>query len=318
MQIISKSEIERSIDITKIAPALRAAFISMSRGDAQVPPVGYLGFPANNGDCHIKFGHIKGDPVFVVKIATGFYSNPSKGLPTGNGVVLALSAETGEVLAILQDEGLLTDLRTGFGGAIATEALARKDARKIAIVGTGVQARHQIRAHREVLSKRNPVFTVWGRTPENARRLADELKGEGITVDVSTELAELCSESDVIVTSTMSQSPIVMADWIRPGTHITATGADAPGKQELDTAVVKMATVRIADHVAQCLHHGEFSHSGLLGTDVTELGIILDGGVGGRTNDLEISVVDLTGVAVQDIAIAQTVLNSKSGNFNQQ
>lgn len=315
MKILSKSDIKHSIDGAKIVGALRAAYAAMSRGDVQLPPVGYLSFPGNNGDCHVKFGHILGDPIFVVKVATGFYSNPSLGLPTGNGVVLAISATTGEIAAVLQDEGLLTDLRTGYGGAIATQALARADARRVAIIGTGVQARCQIRAHAEVLAARAPEFSVWGRSLEKSERLASELRSEGIAVSPAPDAEEICRSSEIIVTATQSASPIVMADWIAPGTHITAIGADAPGKQELASALVRKADVVVADHIGQCLDHGELSHSRIDPEDIVELGHVLNGAAIGRSAFDQITIADLTGVAVQDVAITQAVLAFHSGNL---
>ncbi len=162
MIILSRSRIEALVDLDSALAAVEAAYITASDGRATLPPVGYLAFPDKDGDCHIKYGHIAGDPVFVVKVATGFYGNPSIGLPTSNGVILAFSAQTGVLEAVLLDGGFLTDLRTGLGGAIATRALCRPDARRVAIVGTGIQARWQVRCLRQAMPETRFAFTIWG------------------------------------------------------------------------------------------------------------------------------------------------------------
>ena len=120
-----------------------------------------------DADCHIKYGHRRGDDVFVIKVATGFPANDPSVAPANNGMSLVLSAETGEVRAVLHDEGLLTDVRTGLGGAIASRTLARDEATRMLVVGTGVQARRQIEAHLELLD-RDLDIAVWGRSPARA------------------------------------------------------------------------------------------------------------------------------------------------------
>jgi ornithine cyclodeaminase len=314
MIILSRSEIEALVDLDSALHAVEAAYVAASDGRAMMPPVGYLAFPEQGGDCHIKYGYIAGDPTFVVKVAAGFYGNPSIGLPTSNGVMLVFSAETGAMEAILLDEGFLTDLRTGLGGAIATRALCRPDARRVAIIGTGIQARWQIRCLRQAMQQTPFSFTLWGRSQAKARETADSLASEGIDVSVAADLERLCRDADIIITTTPSREPLIRDAWIRPGTHITAIGADAPGKQELDTALVGRANRRIGDRLEQSLDHGEFStafKSGLITSpDCTELGAVLGGKARGRTRSDDITIADLTGIAVQDIAIASSILNA--------
>src|SRR5690606_29904258 len=165
------------------------------------------------------------------KIAAGFYDNPAKGLPSSTGIILAISAETGEVRAILNDEGYLTDLRTGIGGAVATLALARADAADVLIVGSGIQARYQSRAL-AALAGQQLSFRIWGRSGEKTEAIVAELKRDGLDASVVPDLEAACREADIIVTTTPSTEPLVRSDWVAPGTHITAMGADGPGKQE--------------------------------------------------------------------------------------
>ena len=175
MIILSRSQIEALVDLDNGLVAVEAAYIAASNGRAMMPPVGYLAFPDRDGDCHIKYGHIAGDPTFVIKVAAGFYGNPAIGLPTSNGVMLAFSAQTGVLEAILLDEGFLTDLRTGLGGAIATRALCRPDARRVAIVGAGIQSRWQVRCLRQAMLKTQLSFSIWARSNDRARETASGL-----------------------------------------------------------------------------------------------------------------------------------------------
>ncbi|MBB6011410.1 ornithine cyclodeaminase [Aquamicrobium lusatiense] len=309
---LSRAEIEQLVTVDEGAvAAVRDAYVAITDGRGNVPPVGHIAFPATNGDCHIKYGHIAGDPIFAVKIAAGFYDNPAKGLPSSTGIILAISAETGEVRAILNDEGYLTDLRTGIGGAVATLALARDDADNVLIVGTGIQARYQSRAL-AALAGRPLSFRIWGRSPEKTAAIVAELARDGLNAAPAADLEAACRAADIIVTTTPSTEPLVRSDWVRPGTHITAMGADGPGKQELDTALVARADVRVSDMKTQSLGHGEFSHAclaGLIGRDdCIELGAVLAGTTAGRRAAEDITIADLTGVATQDIAMARTVL----------
>lgn len=312
MIVIDRERLAELPLLTLAAPAIRDAYIAVTDGRANVPPVGYLPLPGRNADCHIKYGYIEGDPIFVVKIASGFYDNPAKGLPSSNGMMVAVSTQTGDVVAVLDDKGLLTDLRTGIGGALATMALLRKDARRIGIVGTGTQARIQIRAL-AALSDRPLRFTVWGRSMERANAVLADLEDLDLSIVATTDLETLCRQSDAIVTTTPSKEPLIRSDWIAPGTHITAMGADAPGKQELDIALVARADRLVVDLAEQCLDHGEFSaaaRAGLIGADrCVALGAILSGAAEGRRSDRDITIADLTGIAAQDIAIARTVLD---------
>lgn len=291
--------------------AIRDAYIAIVDGRANIPPVGYLRLDGQNADCHIKYGYIAGDDVFVVKIASGFYNNPRLGLPSSNGMMIAISSETGQVVATLYDEGWLTDLRTGFGGAIATLALCRRDSRVIAIVGSGTQARQQIRVLSST-SEYRLTFRNWARDGARAAAFASDMAAEGFSVAAEPDLAALCATADAIITTTPSTEPLVMADWVRPGTHITALGADAPGKQELQLDLLSRAAVIAVDSRSQCADHGEIATAvtrGLLDPSVCpELGAILSGLKPGRTSDDQITITDLTGVATQDIAIVRAAL----------
>lgn len=308
MITLTRSEIEALIDFDAAAQAIKAAYVVTSLGKVNLPPVGHITF-AQGADCHIKYGHMAGDANFVIKVATGFPENDAKGLPSGNGLVLVLSAVTGMVEAMLHDEMMLTDIRTGIGGAIASRALARADSRVALVVGTGPQARRQIEAHAALMP--NLSFQVWGRTSTKVDDLIADLAPH-IGVKRAYDLEDATRGADVVITATGSKSPILKLDWVQPGTHITAVGADAPGKQELEIGLVARADVLAVDLVAQCLDHGEVSHAAAKGLitadDLHEIGTLLNGTSLGRVDDSQITITDLTGIAAQDIAMANTVL----------
>ncbi|MEP3278196.1 MAG: ornithine cyclodeaminase family protein [Stappiaceae bacterium] len=314
---LDRQEIEALIDVHHAALAIEEAFRATSRGQVNLPPIGHITFPGRGADCHIKYGHLQDAPTFVIKVATGFPHNADLGLATGNGLVLVLSAETGQVQAVLHDEMVLTDIRTGLGGAIATRLLARKDSKQILVVGTGPQARRQIEAHAALLSE--PVrFRIWGR---NAERAADLIEGlsSSCVISVADNLEQEVRQADIVVTATGAAAPLIMADWVMPGTHITAVGADAPGKQELEVDLVGRADVLSVDLATQCIDHGEVSHAVKAGRidqqDLKELGSLLMNTDTGRTNESQITIADLTGIAAQDIAMANSVLSAfKSRN----
>ena len=135
MYDLNKSKIKKLFQFDTAARVISEAYVASSGGHVQTGDVVHLRFPESNGDCHIKSGHIRHTDTYVVKIASGFYDNPSNELPSSNGMMLAFSATTGEPVAILRDEGWLTDMRTGIGGAIATKALASRNAERVLIIG---------------------------------------------------------------------------------------------------------------------------------------------------------------------------------------
>ncbi len=308
---LSKPEIQNLFDITAGTEAIRQAYIAQAQARVQAPDVTYLGFEQANGDCHVKSGFIEGTEGFVIKIATGFYDNPARGLPSSNGMNILFCSTTGQTLAMLQDEGWLTDIRTGLGGALATLALARSDFSKVLIIGGGLQARHQARCLHFLARDQKIEFTFWARDADQAKQTADDIRSDGLNAQATADLQQACAQSDVIITTTPSKTPLVQSGWVKSGTHITAIGADSPDKQELDSGLVTRADLRVCDLASQSLHHGEFQTARKAGqiseNDVVALGDVLVGTHPGRTNDTQLTIADLTGLAVQDAAVSLTI-----------
>ncbi len=309
MKILQLEEIKTAVQGRDLSRAIERGFQAYSEGRAIIPPVGELLFDDPAGEIHIKYGYISGDPWFVIKIASGFAGNPAKGLPAGNGMMLLFDSRTGAPECILLDEGYLTDLRTAVAGAVVARYLAPAPVRRIGILGTGVQARMQLQYLKTVTVCRE--VCVFGRNENKLSLYRSDMEAEGFAVAVTLNAREVCETCNLIITTTSAGVPLLQAEWIRPGTHITAMGSDTAAKQELDPWILARADLVVADSISQCLLRGEISHAiqgGLLNeADLVELGCVVSGRARGRTAESQITVADLTGVAVQDIQIASLV-----------
>ena len=304
--VVSRAQIEQVIRPHELVTAVEQAFVAYSRGEAVIPPVGELYFDDPSGDCHIKYGFLRSSTTFTIKIATGFPGNAQRGLATSNGVVLVFSRQTGQLLTIFQDEGYMTDVRTAAAGAVAAKYLAPPKINNIAIIGAGTQARLQLEYLREVTPCRS--VRLWARSPDRAR----EVTVQGFDITVCESPGEAVSGAQLVVTTTASHQWIVGAAAIEPGTHITAVGADGGGKQELDPALFAVAKIRAVDSRIQCAQYGDSAAAlsqGLIALDdLVELGELIEQKELRRRNPDDITIADLTGVAVQDIAVADLAL----------
>ncbi|WP_027708332.1 hypothetical protein [Zooshikella ganghwensis] len=319
MDVIELNEIQAAFSPEAALKNIKDGFIAYSQQKVNVPPVGYLGFQEPPGDCHIKYGYINDSPYFVIKVATGFFKNHLVNLPTSDGLMLVMSSQTGQPLALLQDKGWLTDTRTAIAGALAAIHLAPQNIQQIGLIGCGIQARHQLQwlSYATTCKK----VSVWSPSLHHCEKFADEMAEFGFQVLPSKQPEQTISESQLIVTTTPSREPIVKTEWVQPGTHITAVGADAEGKQELATSLVAAADILVVDSKDQCCDHGETAHafqSGLLDNKtIVALGDVLNNPCVVERSSTAISICDLTGVAVQDIAIATTVYEAIKNKSSQ-
>ena len=313
-RVFPLDEIRSTIDERGVIEAVEAAFVAYSAGEVDVPPVGLLHFDDPPGDVHIKYGAVRGDDVFVVKVASGFYDNPALGLPTSDGLMLVFDARTGRLGAVLLDEGWLTELRTGAAGAVAARHLA-PPIERIGIIGAGVQGRFQLRALAHVTECRDVV--VWSRSVQRAAVYRDEMAAEGWTVRIASTPAQVAASCNLVVTATPATEPVLAVADIRPGTHITALGSDNLGKQELDSAILAAADLVVADSISQASHHGECAAAIAAGNldpgRILELGTVIAQPSLGRSSPDQLTIADLTGVAVQDIAVAKMAYRALAG-----
>jgi ornithine cyclodeaminase len=288
--------------------AVADAFTALARGGVVMPPIVHLHMPDKNGEMDVKTAYVPGFDSFALKVSTGFFDNPKKGLPSLSGLMNLIDADTGQVRAVLLDNGYLTDVRTAAAGAVAARHCAREDAKVAGVLGTGLQARLQI----EALMLVRPIeqVLVWGRDGEKAKAYAAEMSERlGIDVQARAHGADVVGPADVVVTTTPSTEPVLLAEWLEPGVHVTAMGSDSAGKNELDPKVLAKADRLIVDKREQCIKLGELRtavESGAVPQDVavTELGELTSGSAVGRDSAQQITVCDLTGTGVQDTAIA--------------
>src|SRR5437762_717544 len=261
-------------------------------------------------ELHVKGAHLRGARHIVLKLATGFYQNRARGLPSGDGMFLLLDAETGAPDLLLEEHGYLTDLRTAAAVALTLKYLAPQDARDARLVGAGALARLTARAMIAELPLER--LTLWNRTPERADALAKELASVGAT-SVAPALEHAVRDHRIVVTATASTTPLIKAAWVTPGMHITSVGTGSPEKMELEPDVLRKADKLIADRVSQAERYGNLHHALAAGvvtreTVYGELGELAVGRLAGREAASEITVADLTGVGGQDAAIAQAVV----------
>ncbi len=314
--VLALEEIKSLVDFSALIGAIEVGFIWYSEGRTEVPPVGFLHFDQPPGDVHIKYGYIDGDEFYVLKVASAFYDNAKLSLPVNDGVMVVFSRQTGGIEYLLLDEGWLTDIRTAAAGAVAAKHLANRRIDAIGIVGTGVQARLQLELLRGVVDCKRCL--IWGRDSARSQAMTDDLKNNksirdwGIDIQLVEDLDSLVSQCQLIVTTTPARSPLIRADKVQKGTHITAMGSDDLGKQELNADLLAKADRVVADSISQCIDHGEchaaVQENQIDESSILELGDVIKYPEKGRTHEDQITIADLTGVAVQDIQIAKLVV----------
>jgi len=309
MTIVTEAELRRAVPLDRDAVAcVEEAFLALATKAVVMPPILRLDIPEHHGEVDVKTAYVPGLDGFAIKISPGFFDNPKLGLPSTSGLMVLFSARTGQVDAVLFDNGYLTDIRTAAAGAVAARHLSRKDAKVAAIFGAGMQAQLQLQA----LMLVRPIVEarIWARQPERADALAVKLSDRlGIAVRAEAAPEAAVDGADIIVTTTPATEPVLRADWLSPGQHVTAMGSDAEHKNELDPAILARADLYVPDSLAQVRRLGELHHAIAAGTVAAdavfpELGAVIAGTAPGRRSAAAITVADLTGTGAQDTAIA--------------
>lgn len=314
VRVLREADVRAALDMTTCIDAVERAFAAYSTGRAELPSVIHLDVPEAKGEIHVKAGHLHGAPYYAVKAASGFYAIDP---PAIDGMVVVFDARDGSPAAFLLDNGFITDLRTGAAGGVAARHLAPEHVETVAVIGTGTQARYQL----DALAVVRPTFArvrVWGRNHEHAARCVEDLLArpglpDGCRYAVAGTVQEAVAGAEVVITCTASREPLVHAEWLSPGAHVTALGSDGADKQELDVQVLAQAGLLVVDSRTQCAQIGELHHAldaeiVLSPDDVVELGEICAGLRPGRGSGDGLTVCDLTGVGVQDVAAANVVM----------
>ncbi|MBZ9559903.1 MULTISPECIES: cyclodeaminase [unclassified Modicisalibacter] len=314
MELYQRDDIEAAVRLDREAlEAVEQAFAALGRGEVVQPPILSMAIEESNGEVDVKTAHIRGAERFAIKVSPGFFDNPKKGLPSLNGLMMVFSAETGLVDAVLFDEGYLTAIRTALAGALAAKYLSREASRRVAVLGAGEQAELQIRALQ--LVRDIDTVDVWARNRESAEAYAERVRGLGLTVNVHDDVRGACASADIIVTATPAREPILSAQDLPEGVHVTAMGSDSPEKRELDDQVMVRADAFVCDTRPQSESNGELKafvkadgREASVPFKVYELGRVIADEQRLRVSDASITVCDLTGTGVQDTAIANFAL----------
>jgi len=299
MRIVDEPRIRSAIGAAAAIDAMREAVIAYSRGELDTPMPMHLDLSSGGGgEVHIKSSYRRGGERYALKVAGTYATRPY-------GSIVLVSVATGETLAYFDDGGFLTDLRTAAVSALAARELGRRD-ESLAILGTGVQARLQASLHAGVLPLRE--VRIWGRDRAKADRCARDVAASlpGASVTVAASPAEAAASARLIVTATASRAPLLSAADLRPGTHVSAVGADSPGKQELDPEILRRATLLLVDSKTQCERLGELQHAKSETARAIELGWFCE-----RPAPYDrsgITVADFTGLGAEDLYIAEACL----------
>ena len=313
IKILTESELRNTtpLDI-KVIDCIESAFSELASGKVIMPPILSMPIKEYNGEIDVKTAYLPGIDSFALKASPGFFDNPKIGLPSTSGLMILFSCKTGVLEALLLDNGYLTDIRTAAAGAVAARHLSRLDSSNVCIIGAGTQAKLQLTA----LNLVRPIkcANIWARSFEKASFVAEELSIKlGFQVQASNNISEAVKNADIVVTTTPSTEPILKADWLHPGLHITAMGADQHTKNELDPNCLKLADLYVADSISQTVKQGELRAALdakiiALDKNFPELGQIINKTEEGRSSPKDITIVDLTGTGAQDTAIATYAL----------
>ncbi len=307
--LLTEQEIAELLSMEKVMDAVESAFKERALRYVQMPPKTYLTYSKHSGDLRTMPAYLERLGISSVKVVTVHPDNAKRfNLPTVKATVLLVDPQNGQLLAILGG-AVITSMRTGAAGGLAAKYLANRNSRTVSFIGAGVQARTQLSALQTVFPALAQI-RVWDLYRHAAEAFVKEInaKPSQLHATIAETAKEAVSCSDIVVTTTPSTAPIVLDSWASDGTHFNCIGADAPGKEELEPALLKRAKVVVDDWV-QASHSGEINvpvSRGLLSkADVwAELGEIIAGSKRGRTSPSEITLFDSTGLAIQDTMTA--------------
>lgn len=323
IKVLSRADLINILEMPKVIEGVESVYKAKAQGDVVAWPLVEHRF-STGALMDIRSGGAFGEVgIHGAKLLNNFPENASKGLPVFTGVLMAFDSETGLPMGVM-DASYITSMRTGAAAAIGAAALARPDSESLLLVGAGLQSIYLLGATLIKMPGIKKVRVIDTFAPENAERyvtaIQDRLKNE-LSIDASEvifeaahDMKEAVGESDVILTITRSTSPLIMKDWLKPGTHLSCIGADMLGKEEIDPEIFRTAKC-FADDAKQCCTVGEMEIPAKMGiispeTVTGEIGEVLAGMKQGRVNAEDITVFDATGLAALDLVTAKTAVRS--------
>jgi ornithine cyclodeaminase/alanine dehydrogenase-like protein (mu-crystallin family) len=306
MRFIDREEVAKRLTYEMCIPIVRAAMIRFSRGETK-QLLRSIVFLSEGRLFGVMPGAMGAQAPFGAKLISVFAENFALGKPSHQGLVILFDPETGAPVCVV-DAGEITAIRTAAASAVATDALARPDARRLVILGYGEQAATHARAIGKV--RKLETIVVWGRSSERAHAWAERMQAElAVAVSTAQTVEEAVAEADIVCTVTSSAEPILKGEWVRPGTHLNLVGSSHAGAVEVDSQLVVRCRF-IADSREGVLNQGgEFlraKQAGIIADEhiVAEIGQVLAGTVQGRRSREEITVYKSLGHVVQDLASA--------------
>lgn len=310
--LLSKQDVGMLINMKDAIASVEQAYTDYCSNMVIQPPIVSIEDEENNGELDIKTCYSKSNQFISIKSASGYWDNPrAYNLPTMLATIMLLDGKTGYPLCIM-DGSLITGYRTGAAGGLSAYLLARKDSKKVAIIGAGNQARLQLKAICQVLNIES--VKAWDTNTELLAVYKEEIsKSLNLLVETCETAKDAVIDADIIVATTPSKNVIVKDEWIKEGAHIIAIGADMSGKQELDTKIFRRAKIYV-DSISQCVERGETRNAIMSGDIKTsdiyaELGEVLLERKQARNNDTQITIFDATGMGIQDNTLADLIYN---------
>ncbi|HXE46297.1 MAG TPA: NAD(P)-binding domain-containing protein [Conexibacter sp.] len=313
MIILTESEIRSLVGHAEASEAVAAAFRALHAEAVAVPEPWHIGLGDGESEVHCKSAYVRGAASWSIKVSSTFYANHDDGKPALSGLIMLFDARTGVPSALLLDNGYLTELRTGAAGTLSVELLARPDARRVAVLGAGSQARYQLAS---LAGKRDVAsVAVASRSRDGAERLASWWRQHhGCPIEICESVEAAVEHADIVFATTPASEPILAGACLAPGTHIVAVGADSLGKRELDRAVFERAAVVAVDHVGQATALGEtrsaLEDGAIQVQDLVTLGALVAGQAAGRVSPDQITVADLTGIGAQEAVLGERLLSA--------
>lgn len=308
--LIRDSEARSLLNMNVVLELVEKAFREKALGRVQMPPKTYLYYKKYDGDLRTMPSYLETLDISAVKVVNVHPNNKDHGLPSIMATILLIDPKTGGIVSIM-DGTWITAMRTGAASGIATKYLARKDSKSLGLVGLGVQAITQLMAITKVIHiEEVRVFDISLKAKDKfVQKIEKEYRG--IKVITAKNVKDAILNVDIAVTTTPAKAPIVKNEYISPGTHINAVGADAPGKEELDPLIIKRSKV-VVDDIEQACHSGEINiplRKGIIKSEdiYAELGEIIVKKKLGRENNGEVTVFDTTGLAILDAITADFV-----------
>lgn len=317
----NRAALEQRLRLPEVIEAVEGVYRSKARGETVVWPTVTHHFEDRGGVMDIRSGYDRGSEVYGLKALATFPQNEQLGLPPFSGIFVAMDGKTGLPLGIM-DASYITSMRTGSAAAVAARALARRDSETLLVLGTGRQSIFMIAAALTALPQIKKVYCAEPIHPSAAAGYAEKAPGrlrDGFGIDASgveflpvEDLTAAVGNSDIIITITRATAPVIKREWVRPGTHFSCIGADMPGKEEIDPAILRDAAIYV-DDVDQCVNAGECElavKGGFITREsiIGQIGEVLLGTKPGRRSDREITVFDATGLALLDLAVAKMVV----------